>query len=59
MDAEPDLTPFKLILNDSNILIKEGDYNMVEDLEGMSIYYKDNGDGYIYIKSGKFYIWCF
>ncbi|THB62941.1 MAG: phytase, partial [Gammaproteobacteria bacterium] len=34
-----------------DLLIEEGDYNIVEDIEGMTIYYKDNGEGYLMISS--------
>jgi myo-inositol-hexaphosphate 3-phosphohydrolase len=51
LDAEPGPDPVDITLDESDLLIKEGDHDMVEDLEGMAIYYKDNGEGYVFISS--------
>ncbi len=39
------------VLTEDDLLLEEGDYNIVEDIEGMTIYYKDNGEGYVMISS--------
>ncbi len=51
MDAEPGDTPADLALTEDDLLIEEGDNGMVEDLEGMTIYYKDDGEGYVFLSS--------
>ncbi len=50
-DAEPDAEHTNISLTDADLLIKEGDYCMTEDLEGLTLYYKDNGEGYLFISS--------
>jgi len=49
-DAEPDGSS-TLKLTDKDFLNKEGKNGLVEDLEGMTIYYKGNGEGYVFISS--------
>lgn len=49
-DAEPG-SGVDLVLTEDDLLMEEGDHGLVEDLEGMTIYYKDNGDGYVFISS--------
>lgn len=38
-------------LGEADMLIKEGDFNLVEDLEGLTLFYKDNGEGYFIVSS--------
>lgn len=51
LDAEPGAVPFDIALDETELLIEAGDHDIVEDLEGMTIYYKDNGEGYVFISS--------
>ena len=38
-------------LGEDDLLIEEGDHGIVEDIEGATIYYKDNGEGYYMVSS--------
>ncbi|WP_432409197.1 phytase [Wukongibacter sp. M2B1] len=38
-------------LTEDDMIAKEGDYNLRKDIEGITIYYKGNGAGYILISS--------
>lgn len=38
-------------LTEADMLLEEGDHDIVEDIEGMTIYYKDGGAGYLFISS--------
>ncbi len=49
-DAEPDGFPV-LVLTEGDLLLEEGDNGLVADLEGMTLYYKDNGEGFLFISS--------
>lgn len=49
-DAEPDGND-TLVLTKDDFLNKEGKNGLVADLEGMTIYYKNNGEGYLFISS--------
>ena len=49
-DAEPN-GESSLKLTSQDILNEEGENGLVEDFEGMTIYYKDNGEGYVFISS--------
>ena len=49
-DAEPDGN-LSLALTEDDLLLQEGDNGLVPDLEGMTIYYKSNGEGYVFISS--------
>lgn len=49
-DAEPDGQPH-LTLTEDDLLLEEGDNGLVADLEGMTLYYKDNGQGFLFISS--------
>ena len=40
-----------LALTEDDLIIEEGDHGIVADLEGLTIYYKDNGEGYLMISS--------
>ena len=51
IDAEPGDTPVDIALNEDNMIAEEGDDNLVADLEGMTIYYKNDGTGYVFISS--------
>ncbi len=48
VDAEPagDVT-----LTEDDLFVEEGEHNMVEDIEGISIYYKNDGSGYVIVSS--------
>lgn len=49
-DAEPDGNA-ALVLAENDFISREGENGLVADLEGMTIYYKDNGDGYLFVSS--------
>lgn len=49
-DAEPNGSA-TLQLTENDLLNKEGDNGLVKDLEGMTIYYKNDGTGYLFISS--------
>ncbi len=49
-DAEPGGAPV-MSLTEYDLLLEEGENGLVPDLEGMTIYYKDNGEGYVFISS--------
>lgn len=49
-DAEPDGNLI-LTLTEDDLLLEEGGNGLVPDLEGMTIYYKNNGEGYVFISS--------
>ncbi len=49
-DAEPD-GAMHLTLTEDDLLLEEGDKGLVADLEGMTIYYKDKGEGFVFISS--------
>lgn len=51
LDAEPGPSPSDIALDETDLLIEEGDHDLVADLEGMTLYYKDNGEGYVFISS--------
>ena len=40
-----------LALTEDDLIIEEGDHGIVADLEGLTIYYKENGEGYLMISS--------
>lgn len=40
-----------ITLTEDDMLIKEGDNGLVEDLEGQTLYYKDGGEGYFFVSS--------
>lgn len=49
-DAEPGGSA-TLKLTEADFLNKEGENGLVEDLEGIAIYYKDDGKGYVFVSS--------
>ena len=49
-DAEPD-GAMHLTLTEDDLLLEEGDNGLVADLEGMTLYYMDNGQGFLFISS--------
>jgi len=49
-DAEPNGNP-TLKLTQEDFLNEEGENGLVEDLEGMTIYYKNDGTGYLFVSS--------
>lgn len=51
LDAEPGGSPADIALDENDLIAEEGDDNLVEDLEGMTIYYKNDGTGYVFISS--------
>jgi len=51
IDAEPTSTGSVVQLGDGDMIAKEGENNLVADLEGMTIYYGDNGAGYVFLSS--------
>lgn len=51
IDAEPGDSPSDIALDQDDMIAEEGDDNLVADLEGMSLYYKDDGTGYVFISS--------
>lgn len=51
MDAEPGDNPADVVLTEDDMLMEEGDHGIVEDIEGATIYYKDNGEGYYIVSS--------
>ncbi|MFH1139935.1 MAG: phytase [Pseudomonadota bacterium] len=51
MDAEPGVSPVDVELTEDDMIVEEGDYNLIKDIEGISIYYLNNGQGFILISS--------
>lgn len=51
IDAEPGVLPEDIALGEDDMIAEEGDDNLVPDLEGMTLYYKDDGTGYVFISS--------
>jgi 3-phytase len=51
LDAEPGDAPADIALGENDLIAEEGDDNLAADLEGMTIYYKDDGTGYVFISS--------
>jgi len=51
LDAEPGESPEGVALDKEDLMAEEGDDNLVPDLEGMTIYYKNDGTGYVFISS--------
>lgn len=51
IDAEPSSTAASVALTAADMIAEEGEDNLVADLEGMTIYYKDNGEGYVFLSS--------
>ncbi|WP_321491410.1 phytase [uncultured Desulfobacter sp.] len=51
IDAEPGDSPSDIALGEDDMIAEEGSDNLVADLEGMTIYYKDDGTGYVFISS--------
>jgi myo-inositol-hexaphosphate 3-phosphohydrolase len=40
-----------IALGEDDMLAEEGDYNLVEDIEGVGMYYKSDGTGYVIVSS--------
>lgn len=49
VNAEPD--GGDVTLDEDNMIVEEGDNNVAEDVEGLTLYYKDNGEGYLMVSS--------
>jgi myo-inositol-hexaphosphate 3-phosphohydrolase len=51
MDAEPGAEPLDISLDENDLIAEEGDFNLKKDLEGMTIYYKGDKTGYVFVSS--------